>query len=341
MLALAVLVTGVAFFVRTVFLQAFGASLPYVTFYPAVMFAAIYGGFAAGLLSTILSGFFISLMILSPIDPSVLAPTDWIGMAVFLISCLMLSYVCETRHQAQEKVLQYTTELIENEKKMARLDRLHLVGQMAVSIGHEVRNPMTTVRGYLQLFQNNEKYSEYKDRLDLMIEEIDRANAIITEFISLANYKAINLQRNNLNAVLNSILPLIQADALRTEQNVYFEPNDIPDVVFDKEEICQLVLNLVRNSLEATRFSGIIRIRTSLVNGQVVLSVYDTGHGISKDILDHLGTPFVTTKDTGIGLGLPICYSIAERNKATIHVKTSKTGTNFDICFLQASSTIY
>ena len=91
--------------------------------------------------------------------------------------------------------------------------------------------------------------------------------------------------------------------------------------------------------MEATNFSDTIIIRTSLVNGQVVLSVYDTGHGISKDILDDLGTPFVTTKDTGIGLGLPICYNIAERNKAIIHVKTSKTCTNFDIFFLEVPST--
>lgn len=328
-----VFITAVSFFVRTFFLQAIEASLPYVTFYPAVMFAGLYGGFTAGVLSTILSGLVISLFIIMPNEPFALTYTDRMGMAVFLLSCLMISYICETMHRSQEKMQRRTAELMESEKKLVRLDRLYLVGQMAASLGHEIRNPMTTVRGFLQLFQNNEKYHEHKERFDLMIGELDRANCIITEFLSLANNKAIDLKSDNLNAVITSILPLIEIDALKTGQNVHFESSDIPNIVFDKKEMCQLVLNLVRNSMEATPFGGTITIRTSVVGGQVVLSVHDTGIGIPIEILNQLGTPFVTTKDTGTGLGLSICYKIAERNKATIDVKTSIRGTNFYICF--------
>lgn len=326
-------IIAAAFFMRTECLQALGASLPYVTFYPAVMFSAIYGGFLVGLLSTILSVFIIVFLIIKPADPLVLTHTDWVGMAVFFLSCIMLSYVCETMHRALEQVHQRTAELVESEKKLARLDRLHLVGQMAASIGHEVRNPMTTVRGYLQMFQKNEKYSEHKYRFDLMIDELDRANSIITEFLSLSNNKAISLKIDNLNAVITNVFPLIQADALQNGQNIHFESGDIPDIFFDKKEMCQLVLNLVRNSVEATPIGGTITIKTNVVDGKVVLSVHDTGHGIPIEILDQIGTPFVTTKETGTGLGLSICYKIAERNKATIDVKTSTKGTDFYICF--------
>lgn len=336
----AIFITIVAFFVRSELLHALGTSLPYVTFYPAVMFAALYGGLTAGLVTTSLSCFIISFWILGASQEITLSPTDWLGMIVFLTSSIILTCIVEAMHYAQKKVQQHTAELlernyalIESEKKLARLDRLHLVGQMAASIGHEVRNPMTTVRGFLQMFRNSEKYIEHNDRFDIMIEEIDRANSIITEFLSLAKNKAINMKKDNLNDVIVNIFPLIQADALQTGHNIRLETSTIPDLFFDKKDICQLLLNLVRNSLEATPCDGTITIKTSLVDGHVVLSVLDTGHGIPKDILDQLGTPFLTTKDTGTGLGLSVCYKIAERNKAIIRIKTSHNGTEFSIYF--------
>jgi PAS domain S-box-containing protein len=223
----------------------------------------------------------------------------------------------------------------QTENEMLRLDRLNVIGEMAASIGHEIRNPLTTVRGYLQMFGTKGKFADYKEQFNMMIEELDRANFIITEFLSLSKRKAVALEVGSLNDNINGIVPLLQVDALYTGHNIRVELSDIPDIAMDKKEIVQILLNLVRNGVEASPAGGTVTIRTGLIDGQVVLSVEDTGPGIPQDIVEKLGTPFVTTKETGTGLGLPVCYRIAERHNARIEIDTDSRGTTFFVKFNQ------
>ena len=217
--------------------------------------------------------------------------------------------------------------------EMARLDSLNLVGEMAASIGHEVRNPMTTVRGYLQLFQRKAEFIPYNDRLVTMIEEIDRANAIITEFLSLAKNKVSELTPGNLNTVVESLTPLMQADALRMGQQLEVHCSPVPDTLLDGSEIRQIILNLFRNAMDAMALFGVATIRTYADNEGAVLEISDTGGGIPPEVMEKLYTPFVTTKESGTGLGLAVCYRVAQRHGATIHVDTSPAGTTFSIRF--------
>lgn len=219
------------------------------------------------------------------------------------------------------------------EKEIARLDRLNLVGEMAAGFGHEIRNPMTVVRGFLQLLEDKKGCAQYKEHFVLMIEELDRANSIITEFLSLAKNKAIDLKAGSLNAVIHALLPLIHADGIQSDKQVQVELQEIPDLFFDEKEIRQLILNLARNGFEAMLPGGILFIKT-FENGEgVVLAVQDQGKGIAPDAIEKLGTPFFTTKDEGTGLGLAVCYSIAARHNASIEVKTSPSGTTFLVRF--------
>ena len=112
-------------------------------------------------------------------------------------------------------VITNITEKKRLDTELARLSALNLVGEMAAGIGHEVRNPMTTVRGYLQLFQRKAEFLPYNDRLVTMIEEIDRANGIITEFLSLAKNKISNMVQGNFNTVVETLFPLMQAAKLQ------------------------------------------------------------------------------------------------------------------------------
>jgi signal transduction histidine kinase len=166
-----------------------------------------------------------------------------------------------------------------------------------------------------------------------MIEEIDRANSIISEFLSLAKNKLSDLKPGSLNDALAAILPLLQADALRTGHSVEFQAGRIPAVDFDEKELRQLVLNLVRNALEATPAGGAVTIATSRDGDRVLLAVRDTGPGIPKHVIKKIGTPFVTTKENGTGLGLSVCYRIAERHRAEIDFATGNNGTTFRIRF--------
>ncbi len=219
------------------------------------------------------------------------------------------------------------------EAEIARLDRLNLVGEMAAGIGHEVRNPLTTVRGYLQMFQNKVKYSEHRNQFDTMIEELDRANTIITEYLSLAKNKVAHLKLGNLNQSLNSLFPLLQADAFYFGQNVDLRTSPIPDIYFDEKELRQMVLNLMRNGFEVTPAGGTVTIMTYQEENSVILAIRDQGSGIPENVVEKIGTPFVTTKENGTGLGLSVCYRIAQRHNAQIDYATGKKGTTFFIKF--------
>lgn len=225
------------------------------------------------------------------------------------------------------------TERKQMENEMNRLGQLNLVGEMAASIGHEIRNPMTTVRGYLQILRDNENYVKELEYFDLMIEEMDRANLIITEFLSLAKNKMVEQKLENLNTIISTLLPLVQANAMIMDQYVNLELNDIPDLLLDSKEISQLILNLVNNALESMPAGGEVVVRTFADQTGVILAVTDQGHGIEREVLDKLGTPFFTTKDQGVGLGLATCYRIASRHNAKIDLETSPNGTTFRVIF--------
>ena len=181
------------------------------------------------------------------------------------------------------------------EKEMARFGQMNTVGEMAASIGHEIRNPMTTVQGFLQIMSQNEQLSDQRPYFDLMLEELNRANSIITEFLSLAKDKMVNLQSHNLNEIVETLAPLLAADAIKGDKYVSFMLGNIDDVLVDEKEIRQLILNLVRNGLEAMS-AGKIIIKTYQEEEHVILSVQDEGEGIAPEIQERLGTPFLTSK---------------------------------------------
>ncbi len=224
---------------------------------------------------------------------------------------------------------------IQIQEEMARLDRLNLIGQMAASISHETRNPMTTVRGFLQMLKDKPAYGEDGEYFDIMIEELDRADSIITEFLSLAPNIKLQLEPGNINRIIDNLSILIQADALAHDKHIEFQLEEIPDQLLDPKEIRQLLLNLVRNAMEAVEPMQTITIRTYTEDSSIVLEVKDEGCGIPAEILNKLGTPFVTTKEHGTGLGLSVCYSIAERHNAVINVDSSPSGTTFYVRFKQ------
>lgn len=225
------------------------------------------------------------------------------------------------------------TEKLRVEHELARMERFHLIGQMAAGIGHEIRNPMTAVRGFLQLLGDKREYAQHKEYFDLMLSELDRANSIITEYLSLAKNKSLNLTEHNLSTILAALQPLIMAEAMDAGIDLSIETGDVPTLLLNENEIRQLILNLVKNGLEATEYGGKLTMQTYTENNKVVLSVKDQGPGIRPDLLEKLGTPFLTTKEKGTGLGLAVCYGIAARHNAAITIDTGPEGTTFFVRF--------
>ncbi|EGO65295.1 response regulator [Acetonema longum] len=231
----------------------------------------------------------------------------------------------------------------ERDRKMvARLawtERLNVIGEIAAGIGHEVRNPMTTVRGFLQFLSRKEELKNQLEYFDLMIKELDRANNIITEFLLLAKDKAMDFQRVPLNEIIHKLFPMLQADAFLNSCQIVLALEETPPILLDAYSIRQVILNMTRNAIEAMPEGGKIIIRTGAADQKVFLAIEDEGAGISPEILQKIGNPFVTTKEHGSGLGLAICYRIAQRHGAGISVSsTVGQGTVFTVTFNPAIS---
>ncbi len=223
---------------------------------------------------------------------------------------------------------------------LAKIDRMNLIGEMAAGLAHEIRNPMTVIRGYLQrmlLKAEGNLASQYA----LILAETSRINEIITAFLSLAKNRRVEMGRCNLTDLIFQLFPLIQADARKAGAVVNLQPLPEKLLIFaDEKEIKQLVLNLVRNAMEAIVGKGTVVITAAEQRNRIVLSVADDGCGIAPELRDKIFDPFYTTKDSGTGLGLAICKSIIDRHGGTIDINSEPgKGTVFTV-FLPAAGDV-
>lgn len=225
------------------------------------------------------------------------------------------------------------TENVELKDHIERLSCLNLVGQLAASIGHEIRNPMTTVRGYVRFMQKKPDFSSYTEQFSMMIRELDRANEIITDFLALAKNRVNGFAVQNMNDIIADISPLIEAMASEMEHTIEFDLQLVPELLLDKIDIHKALINLVKNGFEAMERKGKIIVRTYKEENCIVLQVIDEGKGIPSEIVEKLGTPFFTTKEQGTGLGLSVCQQIANRHEAILDIKTSQVGSVFSLKF--------
>ncbi|HMM20371.1 MAG TPA: ATP-binding protein [Selenomonadales bacterium] len=236
-----------------------------------------------------------------------------------------------------EGVLAFIHDITEYEKlkrEMSRLDKLTLIGEMAAGVAHEIRNPLTVVKGYLQRFQLKCP-AELKDQYGLVLSELGRVEAIITDFLSLAGNKTSALKRQDLNDIIRELQPLLAADAAEHGVALQVELSPKPALLLlDEKEIKQLILNLVRNGTEATEGKGMIRIITQVKKKAIELIVNDGGVGIPPELMNKIFNPFFTTKQHGTGLGLSVCAGIVKRHGGSLEVKsTPNQGTSFIVRF--------
>lgn len=227
------------------------------------------------------------------------------------------------------------TEIEKLRNELHRIDRLHVIGQMAASFAHEVRNPLTVIRGFMQLMQQNIDSGKMHDYLKMVISELDRSNEIIGNFLSLAQNRFLYKEQVNLNKIIEEIEALLYAEANHSNIELYIDKDPrLKDLMLNDKEIKQLILNLSRNGIESMSGSGQLYISTKQLKDAVLLEVRDTGHGIQPDKLKQLFDPFYTTKPNGTGLGLAVCLSIVEQHQAKIDVTSEEgVGTTFTIRF--------
>ena len=219
------------------------------------------------------------------------------------------------------------------EKKESELQKLELVGTLAASTAHEIRNPLTGVKGLLQLL--SEKYTDPIDSyyFNVIDSELNRINEIVGEFLILGKPTAQINKKVNITDTLHELKPLIisEGNSHNVECNWHL-PNEPVNVHCVKDQFKQVMLNITKNSFESMENSGRLEVFLRSFEGICKIEIIDTGKGISKEDLNKIFLPFYTSKETGTGLGLVICQRIINSFGGNIQIKSTElVGTTVEI----------
>ncbi|WP_159887672.1 ATP-binding protein [Paenibacillus puerhi] len=220
---------------------------------------------------------------------------------------------------------------LKREEHMLRSEKLRVVGELASGMAHEIRNPLTTVKGFLQLSRasgyNIEPWYEF------IMDEITRMSMLTAEFLQFSKPHVTHYRVQSIHSCINRVISLLEPEAARLGHKIHFI-HDHEDIrmLMDQDKMLQLLLNLSKNALEAMKEQGFIDIHLFTQGGMAVIEISDTGQGIPEAELDKIFIPFYTTKDSGTGLGLSICHKIVQDHEGTIEVESfMDRGTKFTI----------
>lgn len=215
---------------------------------------------------------------------------------------------------------------------LSRSEKLSIIGQLAAGVAHEIRNPLTTLKGFVQLQKSRGSISD--SHLNIMLSELDRINFIVSEFLVLAKPQVIQFQSADVKNILMNIIMLLETQAAL--ENIEFEMNlepAIPHIHCESNQLKQVFLNVLKNAMEAMPQGGVIKIEMCHPNPeQIVVRFIDQGCGIPEEVLSRIGEPFFTSKENGTGLGLMVTEQIIHNHKGSISIQSrSGEGTCVEI----------
>ncbi|OLO42196.1 hypothetical protein BTR23_02950 [Alkalihalophilus pseudofirmus] len=221
----------------------------------------------------------------------------------------------------------------EDERRLQHYEQLSVLGELAAGIAHEVRNPLTSLKGFIQIVEsecvNTKRYTE------IMSSEVDRINEIVNEMLMLSKPKVVKFEEKKLLPIIDLVVTLVNTQAIlyNIEIVVDFE-EDLQDVEVGCEEnkLKQVFINLTKNAIEAMPEGGMIKVQVKSNNGRIVVHIIDQGIGIPQEQLHNIGKSFYSTKEKGTGLGLMICRRIIEDHdgEMLIHSEEGK-GTDVEV----------
>lgn len=213
------------------------------------------------------------------------------------------------------------TERNRMEELLRQSEKLTTVGQLAAGVAHEIRNPLTTLKGFLQLQQ--EKQLLVPLHIELMLSELERINLIVSEFLILAKPQAVHFQEKDLRYILGDVVSLLDSQAHLFDIQFISKFSEHPaNVHCEENQLKQVFINIVKNAIEAMPDGGVITMELWNDLDSVFIVISDQGEGIPEDMLPKLGEPFFTSKETGTGLGLMISHRIIQAHKGHLEIKS-------------------
>ncbi len=234
--------------------------------------------------------------------------------------------------ESHRKLKEQTDILFETEEQLRRADRLSALGELSAGMAHEIRNPLGSIKGAVEIIKDDYTPEKAKyEFIQILLKETDRLNHIVQEFLGFAKPKNPEFQFVDLNEAIESVLTLIGQEARKA--GVKIEKKLDPSIgkrSLDAGLLKQAFLNLILNAIQAMPGGGSLTVESSVRNGTCEVKIADTGTGISEENRKKLFSPFFTTKKNGTGLGLAITYRIIENHHGKIDVATEPgRGTTF------------
>ncbi|MEO8650257.1 MAG: ATP-binding protein [Acidobacteriota bacterium] len=235
--------------------------------------------------------------------------------------------------RSAEQRRQAYVELQDTFEQLLRAEKLAALGELAAGIVHEVRNPLASIKGAVEILEDEiPQDSARREFSTLAKTEVDRLDRLVGEFLRFARPAALTVAQSALNEILSSVITLIENQALLQSVEIKLEVQTRSYfVTVDAEQIKQVLINLALNALQAMPAGGILTIRSLDRDGLCVIEIEDTGAGIDEKLLPKIFDPFFTTKDKGVGLGLSIAHKIVSLHHGSLLIASEPGKTIFSL----------
>ncbi|KKI89961.1 hypothetical protein WQ54_22740 [Bacillus sp. SA1-12] len=222
-------------------------------------------------------------------------------------------------------LIEYTKENALIRMELVKAEKMSMVSELAASVAHEVRNPLTVVRGFVQLIGNStdNNITQRKEYMNLVLAELDRAQSIITDYLGLASQQYIAKEKIDLAETLEEIKTLMTSYANFKTVTINGNINKDLYVIGDHAKLKQVFINIIKNAIEAVpNVDGKVSIQAYVSHEFVRIKIMDNGIGMSQEQIARIGEPYFTLKEKGTGLGLTVTYSIIKNHGGTIRYKS-------------------
>lgn len=229
--------------------------------------------------------------------------------------------------------LQDITEHNEMQKQLRQTDTLNMVGELAAGIAHEIRNPLTSIKGFIKLMEP-EIEGKFLPYFNVIVSELNRTENILTDLLVLSKPKSVHYEICDINIIVKETVDLLSAEAMFKCISLVFEQRDGAVMIeCECNQLKQALINIIKNGIEAMESGGNITVTIEpFQEDHINIKVKDEGPGLSTESLKKMKQPFYTTKDTGTGLGLPVTFNIIEEHNGWIDIQsTLNKGTTFSL----------